>query len=177
MVGKNGYSCCLPQEIIEYFEQNCLEIYDIAVSNLSFKDELISNLTLNLLLLVQIQQKGEIKTEVHNEKNSTIVKEFRQNMENNFSRLIEGLDTSLMRTKEHAKLLNLNENYLSKVISSCTGKTVNDWINDKLIDEIKYLLKHSDKSMKEISELFAFNDLNYFYSYFKTQTLNNYCIS
>jgi len=170
--GENMFSCDLTRERVKYFEQTCDEIYDIWISAMEYKDELIANLTLNLLFLTQLHQKRDFKIKLENEKNTTIVSAFRQNMENNFSHLIRGQDSLLMRTKEHSKLLNINENYLSKVISNCTGKTVNEWINEKLIDEIKYLLKHSDKSMKEIASLFAFNDLNYFCSYFKTQTLN-----
>ncbi|MEN2398684.1 AraC family transcriptional regulator [Flavobacterium sp. MC2016-06] len=170
--GENGFSCDLTEQRMKSFEQTCLEIYDLAISTMAYKDELIANLILNLLFSIQLHQKSDSKLKLENEKHTTIVSAFRQNMENNFTQLIRGQDTSLMRTKEHSKLLNINENYLSKVISNCTGKTINEWINEKLIDEIKYLLKHSDKSMKEIAELFAFNDLNYFCSYFKSQTLN-----
>lgn len=170
--GENGYTCNLTEKSMTYFEQTCQEIYDLALSTMAYKDELIANLILNLLFLMQLNQNSDSNLKLESEKQTTIVSAFRQNMENNFSRLIRGEDTSLMRTKEHSRLLNINENHLSKVISNCTGKTINEWINEKLIDEIKYLLKHSDKSMKEIALLFAFNDLNYFCSYFKTQTLN-----
>lgn len=170
--GENGISCLLTEKHMKYFEQTCQEIYEISVSTMAYKDELIANLILNLLFLTQLHQNSDSKLKLESEKHTTIASAFRQNMENNFSRLIRGQDTSLMRTKEHSKLLNINENYLSKVISNCTGKTINEWINEKLIDEIKYLLKHSDKSMKEIAALLAFSDLNYFCSYFKSQTLN-----
>ncbi len=169
--GENVFSCDLTEKRMKYFEQTCLEIYDLSISTMEYKEELIANLILNLLFLTQLHQKKDLKMKMESEKNTTIVSAFRQNMENNFSQLIRGKDTLLMRTKEHSKLLNINENYLSKVISNCTGKTINEWINEKLIDEIKYLLKHSDKSMKEIAALFAFNDLNYFCSYFNLTRL------
>jgi len=170
--GENGYTYDLTEKSMNYYEQTCQEIYDLSLSTMAYKDELIANLILNLLFLMQLHQNSDSNLKLESEKQTTIVSAFRQNMENNFSRLIRGEDTSIMRTKEHSRLLNFNENHLSKVISNCTGKTINEWINEKLIDEIKYLLKHSDKSMKEIAALFAFNDLNYFCSYFKTQTLN-----
>ncbi|RZJ49147.1 MAG: AraC family transcriptional regulator [Flavobacterium sp.] len=169
--GKNGYCCCLTQETMNYFEQTCLEIYEIAASSLCYKEEIMANMALNLLFMVQLQHKDEVSTQKNNERNNKITINFRQNMENNFNELINGNCSSVMRVKEHAALLNLDENYLSKIISNSTQKTVNEWINEKLIDEIKYLLKYSDKSMKDIAFLFGFNDLNYFYSFFKTQTL------
>ncbi|MDP5199078.1 AraC family transcriptional regulator [Flavobacterium sp. DG2-3] len=167
---KNGFCCCLTEDTMEYFEKTCLEMHKIAVSDLCYKEEIMANMALNLLFLVQLQQETETNTKNSSEKNNKIVIDFRQNIENNFNDLIEGYCTSVMRIKEHAQLLNLDENYLSKTISNSTKKTVNEWINKKLIDEIKYLLKHSEKSMKDIAFLFGFNDLNYFYSFFKTQT-------
>lgn len=167
---KNGYCCCLPEDTMNYFEQTCLEIYDIATSNACYKEEIMANMALNLLFLVQLQQQNELITKKNNEKNNKIIIDFRHNMENNFNELINGNCSALMRIKEHAQVLNLDENYLCKIITSGTKKNVNEWINEKLIDEIKYLLKYSEKSMKDIAFLFCFSDLNYFYSFFKTQT-------
>jgi AraC-like DNA-binding protein len=167
---KNGYCCCLPQDTMDYFEQTCLEIYKIATSNLCYKEEFMANMVLNLLFLMQLQQESEINARRNIEKNNKIIIDFRQNMEKNFNELINGDSTSVLRIKEHAQLLNLDENYLCKIITNSTNKTANDWITEKLIDEVKYLLKYSEKSIKDIAILFGFNDLNYFYSFFKTQT-------
>ncbi|MHC0445355.1 AraC family transcriptional regulator [Flavobacterium sp. 3-218] len=167
----NGYIEPLTKETMLYFEETCLEIYALSNSVLSYKQELISNLTLNLLFLIQLQSQERKKQETRTNKYPPIVTAFRQNLEENFNSLLKGKNASIMRTKEHAKLLNLNENHLCKVVSNSTNKTINDWINEKLIDEINYLLKHSDKSIKEIAGLFAFNDINSFYSYFKSHTL------
>ncbi|MCM0667626.1 helix-turn-helix domain-containing protein [Flavobacterium tyrosinilyticum] len=167
---KNGYCCCLTEETMNYFEQTCLEMHKIATSELCFKNDLMANMALNLLFLVQLEKENETDVKINTAKNNKIVVDFRQNIENNFNELAQGRCLSVMRIKEHARLLNLDENYLSKTISAITKKTVNEWINKKLIDEIKYLLKNSEKSMKDIAFLYGFNDLNYFYSFFKTQT-------
>jgi len=167
---KNGYCCHLPEETMDYFELTCLEIYKVATSDACYKEELMANMVLNLLFLVQLEQKSKINFKKNKEKNNKIIIDFRHNMENNFNELINNNCSVLMRIKEHAQLLNLDENYLCKIVTSCSKKTVNEWINEKLIDEIKYLLKHSEKSMKDIAFLFNFSDLNYFYSFFKTQT-------
>ncbi|WP_433763971.1 helix-turn-helix domain-containing protein [Flavobacterium ginsenosidimutans] len=167
---KNGYCCCLTEETMNYFEQTCLEMHKIATSELCFKNDLMANMALNLLFLVQLEKENETDIRINTAKNNKIVVDFRQNIENNFNELAQGRCLSVMRIKEHARMLNLDENYLSKTISAITKKTVNEWINKKLIDEIKYLLKNSEKSMKDIAFLYGFNDLNYFYSFFKTQT-------
>jgi len=84
--------------------------------------------------------------------------------------LISGETTTLLRTREHAKLLGLTETNFSKVISKTSGKTINQWINERLIDEINYLLKNTNKPIPEISEMFAFSDPKYFYTFFKKNT-------
>lgn len=167
---KNGYCCCLTEETMNYFEQTCLEMHKIATSELCFKNDLMANMALNLLFLLQLEKENETDVKINAAKNNKIFVDFRQNIENNFNELAQGKCISVMRIKEHARMLNLDENYLSKTISAITKKTVNEWVNKKLIDEIKYLLKNSEKSMKDIAFLYGFNDLNYFYSFFKTQT-------
>lgn len=116
------------------------------------------------------QQRNCVEPKIYKKKYRYIIETFRRNMEDNFSKLVMGESEVLLRTKEHANLQNLNEKYFSNVISSCTGKTVNQWINEKMIDEIKYLLKNSDKPMSEIALMLGFSDLNYFYSFFKRHT-------
>jgi len=166
----NGCTKTLSKETMLYLEQTFIEIFDENNSFLPYKEEMLANLT--LCLLFTIQQQDKERPYIKTEKNISIVNAFRQNLDDNFNNLLTGKNSVVMRTKEHAKLLNLNENHLCKVISNSTNKTINDWINEKLIDEINYLLKHSDKSIKEIATLFGFPDMNHFYTYFKSQTLH-----
>lgn len=165
--------CSLSLNEMEYLSSTCKDICDIACSTLPFKEELLTNLMINLLILFQSYKSSSQKicNYLNNNKNSILVKSFLQNIEQNFRNLIQGKAESLMRTKEHADLLNMSEPSFSKIISKCTGKTVNEWINQKLVDDIIYLLKFSDLPMKDISLMFGFSDINYFYSYFKLQTL------
>ncbi|MCV2484784.1 helix-turn-helix domain-containing protein [Flavobacterium sp. SH_e] len=162
----NGINYLLNEEEINRMEELCLELYEHAISLTPIKDEIMSNILIYILLLIQKHQ-NEINAEVLNEKNAAIVAAFRSNMDKNFTLLISGECSSVFRIKEHAELLNISESNLSKIISKSSGKTVNQWINEKLIDEITYLLKNTDKSMAEIAEVYAFNELKQFYSFFK----------
>jgi AraC family transcriptional activator of pobA len=166
-----GYSSSLAQEMMENIQSLCHDMYNEALSNSTFKYELISNLILNLLLL--IRQKQYVNEDAGNpEKYNSRVTAFLHDMDENFSQISSGKTHTLLRIKDYAGMQNVNENYLSKIVSLKTGKSVNQWIHEKLITEIKYLLQHSDKPMKEIAILYGFNDLNYFYSYFKRHTQN-----
>lgn len=57
--------------------------------------------------------------------------------------------------------------YLSKVIKDTCGKTPLELINAHAIEHIKYRLKHSDKSIKEIAEEFNFSNQSFFGKYVK----------
>ncbi|KFF02950.1 AraC family transcriptional regulator [Flavobacterium reichenbachii] len=153
------------------FEEICAQIYEEATVGLNFKNEMISNLLINILLLIQ-QHQNKIKLEIQDEKNTAVLTSFFKNIDQNFSMLISGKTSTIFRTKEHAKMLNFSQTYLSKVVTKSSGKTINHWINERLIDEITYLLKNTDKPMTEIAALFGFGDLKYFYTFYKKHTQN-----
>ncbi|TRW27261.1 AraC family transcriptional regulator [Flavobacterium zepuense] len=153
------------------FENICLDIYDEAVSNAPYKHEVITNLIINLLLLIRQQQYRQDPVSC-TKKHNGYASAFLQAIEDNFSSIAAGETTIVFRVNDYADSQKLNANYLSKLVAAGTGKTVNQWIDEKLIGEIKYLLKYTNKPMREIAEQYGFTDLNYFYSYFKRQTQN-----
>jgi AraC family transcriptional activator of pobA len=167
----NGLNYCLDEDDFNQFEDICLEIYKESVSSSFYKYEMIANLLYNIVLLIQHHQ-SKIKTKIYDEKSAMILASFLKNIDENFSMLISGENSVVLRTKEHAKMLNLTETYLSKVVSKNSGKTINQWINARLIDEISYLLKHTDRPIAEIAEMFAFSDLKSLNMFFKKNNKN-----
>lgn len=67
----------------------------------------------------------------------------------------------------YADALCYSSKYLSKVIKQACGKTPLDLINETAMEHIKYRLKHSDKSIKEIAEEFNFPNQSFFGKYVK----------
>ncbi|WP_161979362.1 helix-turn-helix transcriptional regulator [Streptococcus sp. S784/96/1] len=61
----------------------------------------------------------------------------------------------------------LNPSYLSKKFKQETGLTITDFINQKRLDIAKKLLRHSTKSIVQISSEAGFRDPNYFSRIFK----------
>lgn len=57
--------------------------------------------------------------------------------------------------------------HFSKVIKQASGKTPLEFINEAAIEHIKYRLKRSDKSIKEIAEEFNFPNQSFFGKYVK----------
>lgn len=66
--------------------------------------------------------------------------------------------------------LDVSTHYLSRIIYRQTGRTLNDWIADTLMVEIKYHLTCTDKTIEEISEDLSFCSTSAFIQYFKSKT-------
>ncbi|WP_431241739.1 AraC family transcriptional regulator [Flavobacterium sp. P21] len=161
----------LTDKMMKSFETTCLEIYKEAISKEPYKHELITNLIFNLLLFIRQEQFENTSGNLQKKYNSYVTT-FIHDIEDNFSKIACGHSNMLFHINDYAKKQNLNESTLSKIVSTATGKSVNQWIHEKLIEDIKYLLKYTDKPMRDIATLYGFYDLNYFYNYFKRHTQN-----
>ena len=67
----------------------------------------------------------------------------------------------------YADYLNIHPKYLSHVISSETGLTASEWIQNQVILEAKILLQDKNLSIGTITEILHFSDQSTFGKYFK----------
>lgn len=67
----------------------------------------------------------------------------------------------------YADKLCITAKYLSTVCKRVTGKTVSHWIDEMVMAEIKTLLLHSNKSIKEICHECDFASMSFFGKYVK----------
>ncbi len=67
----------------------------------------------------------------------------------------------------YADALCYSPKHFSKVIKQACGRTPLDMINEHAMEHIKYRLKYSDKSIKEIAEEFEFPNQSFFGKYVK----------
>lgn len=70
----------------------------------------------------------------------------------------------------YADRMCLTERYLGTVIRQTSGTTAKEWIDRALITQAKVLLRHSDKSVAQISEDLNFPNPAFFSKYFKRLT-------
>jgi AraC-like DNA-binding protein len=87
-----------------------------------------------------------------------------------FKQLIEEKSIQNISIKQYADLLNISPSHLSEVVKSVTGRTSTDLVNDRLLLEIKRLLKYSDLTITEIAYKLNFSDQSYFAKYVKKMT-------
>ena len=90
-----------------------------------------------------------------------------------FDRFIQLVN--LYATEEHqiafyASKMCLTERYLGTVIRQASGVTAKEWIDRALIARIKVELRHTDKSITQISEDMHFPNPSFFSKYFKRLT-------
>ena len=73
------------------------------------------------------------------------------------------------RTVEwYANELCISPKYLSVVCKKQSGKTANEWIREHVLEDIRYCLKETDLSIKQISDRLGFPNPSFFGKYVKT---------
>ena len=84
---------------------------------------------------------------------------------------IENRGQSLLRLpSDYAKQLNVHTNHLNRTVKETTGKTTSEIIAERLAQEAKVLLKHTDLTIAEIGYLLGFSEATHFSNFFKKQT-------
>lgn len=67
----------------------------------------------------------------------------------------------------YADALHITPKYLSTVIKDVSGRSAAEWIDEFVIQEAKILLRHSSKSIQEITYHLNFSTQSFFGKYFK----------
>lgn len=70
----------------------------------------------------------------------------------------------------YAQKMCLTERYLGTVVRQASGVTAKEWIDRSIIMRIQVELRHTDKTVAQISEEFGFPNPSFFSKYFKRVT-------
>jgi AraC family transcriptional activator of pobA len=160
----------LKPEIFAEFEQLYLQILKEYRSHSPYRNRLIGNLFVVLLLKIKEYFWEDYNPIYEGNRSSQIVKNFKMLLEKHYRDLSKGLVEKVFRVQDYADAQSLHPNYLSNVISTKTGKSIGTWIAEKTIAEAKSLLQNSSSSIKEISYLLGFSESTHFSNYFKKHT-------
>lgn len=76
----------------------------------------------------------------------------------------------LRTAKDFADRLSIHVNSLNRALKTTTGKTTTDLISQRLIQEAKRLLKHTDWNISEIAYGLGFEEVAHFSNFFRKQT-------
>ncbi|KAA2239065.1 helix-turn-helix transcriptional regulator [Chitinophaga agrisoli] len=156
-------SNCQMAEISLLFEKIATELQ----GNFIYKYDAILNLVLQIFfkalkLSPVIQCQGS-----YPDKPSLVVSSFIKLLDGQFMAGMPSPETLIRCPATFAQRLAISVNYLNRKIKEATGKTTSQLITERLIREAKGLLKHSDRSIKEISCALGFDDVAHFIHSFK----------
>lgn len=102
------------------------------------------------------------RLEINRSRSSFIVRDFLE--------LINADDGSHRSVAYYADRLCYSPKYLSSTIKQMTGKSPLQIINEHAIKQIKFKLKHSNMSMKELADEFDFKNPSFFGKFVKAHT-------
>lgn len=121
-------------------------------------------------LLIKITELFQNQIDPFTDNNNSIVNTFYNDLGNYFNKIVERKKPQQLKAKDFADLQFLNEDYFSSIIKTKTGRTPTEWINSRLLMEVKTLLTETSMTIAEIADIFQFTNSRYFNFYFKNQT-------
>ena len=88
----------------------------------------------------------------------------------NFMKLITSQTIKPRSLTWYSDKLYVTPKHLSTICKEVSGKTAYAWINEYVVNDIKHLLLHSDKSIKEIADCCQFPNYSFFGKFVKQHT-------
>lgn len=82
-----------------------------------------------------------------------------------FINLLNNSHRSHRTVQSYADELCITPKYLSAVCKKCSGKTANAWITEHQLEDIRYYLRQTDYSIKEICNTLGFPNASFFGKY------------
>ena len=157
------------QEQREYLNSIFQRMIEEQDSDYIYKDELIRN-HINTLLHEALKLQPSENFDTHNNAASRITRVFQELLERQFP--IEKKDTPLqLKTAgDFAANLNIHTNYLNRSVKEITGRSTSDHISERIANEAKALLQHTDWNISEIAYSLGFEYPTYFNNFFRKQT-------
>ena len=90
-----------------------------------------------------------------------------------FNRFMKLLSENYLKHKDvcwYADTMSLTPRYLTTTIRRVSGRTVSEWIYQFIIKDAKYLLKHTDMTVQQVSYELNFPNQSFFGKFFKKHT-------
>lgn len=139
-------------------------------NNSDYKFKIIGSLMVVLLLKIKERFWNRYNPLQESDNGSTIVVTFKHNLEKHFRNLQTGDADTLYQVQDYAEAQHLHPSYLSTVIKTKTGKSVNNWIAEKVIAEAQAILSRSPVSVQEVAYQLGFKEPGHFSRFFKKHT-------
>ncbi len=87
-----------------------------------------------------------------------------------FQRFLDLLHSGGMKRKTveaYANELCITPKYLTSICKKQSGKSANEWIREQVLEDIRYYLKQTDLTIKQITDVLGFSNQSFFGKYVK----------
>ena len=138
-------------------------------SDYRFKYDLIRNYVTELVHYALKMEPTETLHQ-HTDANSRIASIFSELLERQFPIESPAQRFTMRSAQDFAEKLSVHVNHLNRALKATTGKTTSHHIAERITNEAKALLKHSNWNISEISYCLGFEEAAHFNNFFKKQT-------
>lgn len=84
-----------------------------------------------------------------------------------FLLLLHDSEMKYRSVESYANELCISPKYLTSICKNYSGKTASDWIREQVLEDIRYYLKKTDLSIKQVSAKVGFSNASFFGKYVK----------
>lgn len=134
-----------------------------------FKDDLMRSY-INLIIHESMKMQPSDNFFKHKNASSRITSLFLELLERQFPIETKNQPLSLKTPQDYAQSLAVHVNHLNRSVKEVTGKPTTAHITERVINEAKALLQHTDWSISDIGYSLGFEYPSYFNNYFKRLT-------
>ncbi|OXA83822.1 helix-turn-helix domain-containing protein [Flavobacterium hercynium] len=151
------------EKIKSIFQQMIVEIN----SDYTYKYDVLRNLVFELIHSALKMQPANISVTQHSNASSRISSLFLELLERQFPIENSRQRFSLRSAADFADQLTVHVNHLNRALKETTQKTTSEIITERILQEAKILLKHTDWNVSEIAYSLGFEEPTHFNNFFK----------
>ncbi|RKR09158.1 AraC family transcriptional regulator [Flavobacterium sp. 90] len=151
------------KRIKSIFEQMITEIN----SDYTYKYDVLRNLVFDLIHSAMKMQPANISVTQHSNASSRISSLFLELLERQFPIENSRQRFGLRSAADFADQLTIHVNHLNRALKETTQKTTSEIIAERILQEAKILLKHTDWNISEIAYSLGFEEPTHFNNFFK----------
>ncbi|OOQ56982.1 helix-turn-helix domain-containing protein [Mucilaginibacter pedocola] len=138
----------------------------------AYKDDLVRSY-INLIMHEAMKLQPTESYDQHKNAASRITSVFLDLLERQFPVESPDKPLQLRSPQDYAQNLSLHINYLNRAVKEVTGKPTTAHIAERIINEARALLQHTDWNIADIAYALGFEYPSYFNNYFKRLTGTN----
>ena len=138
-------------------------------SDYTYRDELIRNY-INLIIHEALKMQPSQNIDQHKNASSRLTLVFLELLERQFPIESPELPLKLKSAQDYANNLSVHVNYLNRAVKEITGKSTTSHITERIVNEAKALLQHTDWNIAEIGFALGFEYPTYFNNFIKKLT-------